>query len=47
MKPQIMGPIIKGLSVIDVVPNGGFTKVTMKARLSNSFMRKDLKMKRA
>jgi hypothetical protein len=44
---KIMGSITKGLGVIDVVPNGGSTKVAMKARLPNSFTRKEMKMKKA
>jgi hypothetical protein len=43
---KIMGPITKGSGVIDVVPNGGFIKVTMKARLSNFFTKKEMKTKR-
>jgi hypothetical protein len=39
-----MGQIIEGLKVIGV-PNGGFTKVAIKARLLNSFAGKETKTK--
>jgi hypothetical protein len=44
---KIMGPITKGLGLINVVPNGGSTKVAMKARLLNSFTRKEMTTKKA
>jgi hypothetical protein len=34
------------LGVIDIVPSGGFAKVAMKAKLLNSFARKETKTKR-
>jgi hypothetical protein len=32
------------LGVISIVPSGGFAKVAMKAKLPNSFARKEMKM---
>jgi hypothetical protein len=44
---KIMGPMTKGLGFINIVPNGGSTKVAIKARLANSFTRKEMKTKKA
>jgi hypothetical protein len=42
-----MNHIVEGLGVINVVPNGGFTKVTIiKARLLDSFAGKETKIKK-
>jgi hypothetical protein len=43
---KLMGRITEGLGVIDGVLNGGSTKVTIKARLLDSFARKETKTKR-
>ncbi len=43
---KLMGQIAEGLGVIDGVLNGGSTKVTIKARLLDSFAWKETKTKR-
>jgi len=42
---KLMGCITEGLGAIGSAPNGGSTKVTIKARLPNSFARKETKTK--
>ncbi len=42
---KLMGQIAEGLGVIDGALNGGSTKVTIKARLLDSFTRKENKTK--
>ncbi len=41
-----MGRIAEGLGVISSAPSGGSTKVSIKAKLSDSFTRKETKMKK-
>jgi hypothetical protein len=43
---KFMAQIAEGLGAIDGVPSEGFAKVTIKARLTNSFPRKETKTKR-
>ncbi len=45
-KTKLMGQITEGLGAINGVPSGGFAKVTIKARLLDSFARKETKTKR-
>jgi len=40
-----MGYIVEGLGAIDNAPNVGFAMMTIKARLSNSFVGKETKTK--
>jgi hypothetical protein len=40
-----MDYIVEGLGTIDNAPNVGFIKVTIKARLPNSFIGKEIKTK--
>jgi hypothetical protein len=42
---QLMGYIEEGLGTIGSAPSGGSAKVTIKARLRNSFARKETKTK--
>jgi hypothetical protein len=42
---KLMDRIVKTLGAIGGVPSGGSTKVTIKARLSNSFIGKETKTK--
>jgi hypothetical protein len=43
---RLMGWITESLGVISITPSGGFAKVAIKARLLNSFVRKEIKTKR-
>jgi hypothetical protein len=43
---KLMGRIAKGLDAIGGAPSGGSAKVTIKARLLDSFIRKETKTKR-
>jgi hypothetical protein len=40
-----MSYIVEGLGVVKNAPSKGFTKATIKARLPNSFARKEMKTK--
>jgi hypothetical protein len=42
---KLMGYITEGLGAIGSAPSGGSTKATIKARLPNSFARKETKTK--
>jgi hypothetical protein len=41
---KLMSCIVEGLGVIENAPSRGFTKATIKARLPNSFARKEMKL---
>jgi hypothetical protein len=41
-----MNRIVEGLGAIGITPSGGFANATIKARLPNSFARKETKTKR-
>lgn len=43
---KLMARIMEGLGAINSAPNEGFAKVTIKAKLPNSFARKETKTKR-